>query len=250
MGFFQPKAKVRRLKDIKGEALFLATRRSRIREFFRVLRIGIEFVRGFRALHFVGPAVTVFGSARFKEDHPYYAKARKMGAALAREGFVVMTGGGPGLMEAANRGAKGAGGLSLGCNILLPHEQKSNPYLDRVVTFYYFFVRKVMLVKYSCAFVIFPGGFGTLDEMSEALTLIQTGKLYDFPVILVGKEYWGGLFEWMTKTMLANNTISSDSLLLAKLTDDPEEVIRLIRGNADFLGIKLQPLTSTVATID
>ena len=161
-----------------------------------------------------------------------------------------MTGGGPGLMEAANRGAKEAGGLSLGCNIILPNEQGSNPYLDHVVTFYYFFVRKVMLVKYSSAFVIFPGGFGTLDEMSEALTLIQTGKLYDFPVILVGKDYWSGLFDWMTNTMLANKTITNDSLLLAKLTDDPEEVIRLIRGNADYLGMKLHPLTATVATLD
>ena len=250
MEFFRPKAKVRRLADIKGEALFLATRRSRTREFLRVLRIGIEFIRGFRALHFIGPAVTVFGSARFKEDHPYYGQARNLGAALAREGFAVMTGGGPGLMEAANRGAKEAGGLSLGCNIILPNEQGSNPYLDRVVTFYYFFVRKVMLVKYSCAFVIFPGGFGTLDEMSEALTLIQTGKLYDFPVILVGKDYWGGLFEWMTRSMLANQTITSDSLLLAKLTDDPDEVIRILRGNAEYLGMALKPLTATVATVD
>jgi uncharacterized protein (TIGR00730 family) len=146
-------------------------------ELIRVLRIMVEFVRGFRALHFVGPCVTVFGSARFKEDHPYYALGREVGRELARAGFTVMTGGGPGIMEAANRGAKEVGGRSVGCNIELPAEQKPNQYLDRFITFHHFFVRKVMLVKYSYAFVALPGGFGTLDEIFETATLVQTGKI-------------------------------------------------------------------------
>ena len=155
-----------------------------------MLEVLWDFFRGLRALHFVGPCVTVFGSARTEERDPYYQLARKMGAAIAELGFTVMTGGGPGIMEAANRGAKEVGGRSVGCNIELPHEQSANPYLDRFVTLRYFFVRKTMLAKYSYAFVVMPGGFGTLDEMFEALTLIQTGKLKDFPVIMMGKEYW------------------------------------------------------------
>jgi uncharacterized protein (TIGR00730 family) len=170
--FFRPMPKMRRVAELKGEAQFLAGRHSRFYEALRVIRISLEFFRGFFTLHFIGPAITVFGSARFKEDHPYYQLAQKVGAAIAREGFTVMTGGGPGVMEAANRGAKEVGGTSIGCNIVLPHEQRPNPYLDQVVNFYYFFVRKVMLVKYSYAFVIMPGGFGTLDEMTEALTLL------------------------------------------------------------------------------
>ena len=163
-----------------SEIQFLEGSRSRTRETLTLFRICVEFVRGFRALRSLGPCVTVFGSARFGESSPYYEQARQLSRALAQKGFTILTGGGPGIMEAANRGAIEAGGKSVGCNIILPHEQKPNPFLTRVVTFYYFFVRKVMLVKYSQAYVILPGGFGTLDEMTEALTLIQTKKLqYD-----------------------------------------------------------------------
>ncbi len=238
--FFKPAPRVRRLADLQGEAQFLAGRHSRRYEFFRVIRIALEFIRGFRALHFVGPSITVFGSARFKEDHRFYVLGREVGAAIAREGFTVITGGGPGVMAAANRGAKEAGGLSIGCNIILPHEQHANPYLDKVVTFYYFFIRKVMLVKYSYAFVILPGGLGTLDETAEALTLIQTGKLYDFPVILVGKEYWGGLMDWIKRTMIAQGTVSPSDLDFVRITDSPEEVAQIVRETANKIGLRLQ----------
>ena len=181
------------------ERFFLEGPRSRGSELKSLLTIVAEFIRGFRALHFVGPCVTVFGSARFKEDHPYYALARTVGQRLAQLGFTVMTGGGPGIMEAANRGAKEAGGRSVGCNIVLPEEQKPNPYLDRWVTFRHFFVRKVMLVKYSYAFVVMPGGIGTLDEFFETLTLIQTKKIESFPVILFVKDYWRPLVEFLER---------------------------------------------------
>lgn len=244
--YAQPSEHARRLKDLKGEAQFLGARHSPIDEFFRVVRIGFEFVRGFRAFHSMGPAVTVFGSARFNESHPYYQLARDVGAAVAREGYVVMTGGGPGLMEAANRGAKDVGGFSVGANIVLPHEQRPNPYLDRVMTFYYFFVRKVMLLKYSYAYVILPGGLGTLDELSEALTLIQTGKLYDFPVILVGKDYWKGFYDWLRTTMAGTGTIQWEDLNYLKMTDDPQEVAEIIRDTGRGIGLKIQSLPSTV----
>src|SRR6476661_3661458 len=175
---------------LEEERSLLEGPRSRTAEFFRLLRILREFIRGFRALHFVGPCVSVFGSARFQENHRYYRMAQDAGAVIARLGFTTMTGGGPGIMEAANRGAKEAGGMSIGCNIILPKEQQPNRYLDHVVTFRYFFIRKLMLVKYSQAFVILPGGFGTLDEAFEAATLIQTAKIFDFPVVFAGIEYW------------------------------------------------------------
>src|SRR5438128_6572475 len=162
------------------EIRFLQGPQKRGFELWRAIKIFFELLGGFRALHFVGPCVTVFGSARFKEDHPYYSVARQVGVLLARAGFTVMTGGGPGIMEAANRGAKDAGGISIGCNIELPKEQSANPYLDHVVAFRFFFVRKVMLLKYSYAFVVMPGGVGTMDEMFEALTLIQTRKILEF----------------------------------------------------------------------
>ncbi|MEX0724822.1 MAG: TIGR00730 family Rossman fold protein [Planctomycetaceae bacterium] len=199
--------------------------RSRTAEFFRVLRIMREFIRGFRELHFLGPCVTAFGSARFAEDHHYYKLARRMGAEIAKLGFTVITGGGPGIMEAANRGAKEVGGRSVGCNIVLPKEQKPNPYLDKFVTFNYFFVRKVMLVKYSQAFLIFPGGFGTLDEAFEAVTLMQTRKIFDFPVVFMGKEYWQPLFDFMQNTLLTQMTIDAHDLELVTLTDDIEEAL-------------------------
>src|SRR6185503_4516582 len=191
-------------------------------------------------------AVTVFGSARFREGHPYYDIARRVGAGLAREGFTVITGGGPGSMEAANRGAKDVGGTSIGCNIILPHEQTPNPYLDKVVTFYYFFVRKMMLVKYSYAFIILPGGFGTLDEMSEAVTLIQTGKLYDFPMILMGSDYWKGFLDWIHDSMLKEGAISPSDMEFLHLIDDPAEAIKKIREVSQRIGLKVHPLPATV----
>ena len=204
------------------ERLFLEGPRSRTEELWRVLRIAREFIAGFRALHFVGPCITVFGSARFQEEHPYYALARTVGYRLSQMGFTIMTGGGPGIMEAANRGAKEAGGRSIGCNILLPHEQNPNPYIDRLVTFRYFFVRKVMLVKYSYAFVVLPGGFGTLDELFEALTLIQTGKIVEFPVILMGQKYWQPILTFLSQ-MVQARTISASDLDLLFMTDSVEE---------------------------
>ncbi|MFN0051734.1 MAG: TIGR00730 family Rossman fold protein [Planctomycetales bacterium] len=198
--------------------------RSRTAEFLRLMRIVREFIRGFRALHFVGPGVSVFGSARFAEDHPYYQLGRDVGKVVSRMGFTVITGGGPGVMEAANRGAKESGGHSVGCNILLPREQRPNPYLDRMVTFRYFFVRKVMLVKYSQAFVILPGGFGTMDEAFEAATLIQTGKIFDFPLIFMGTDYWQPLFEFMRQEMVSQKTIDVADVDRILLTDSLEEL--------------------------
>ena len=242
-GFLYPaNPRIRRLStlraDIRGEAKFLAGQHSRVSETLRLFRIVIEYIRGFRAFQNIGPTITVFGSARFNEGHPYYDLARRVGAEIGRAGFTVMTGGGPGIMEAANRGAKDVGAPSVGCNIVVPHEQEPNKYLDRVVTFYYFFVRKLMLVKYSYAFVILPGGVGTLDEMTEAVTLIQTGKLYDFPVILVGKEYWKGLYQWFNDTLVKQGAVSASDLRFIHMTDDLGEMIAIIRENTRGLGLK------------
>ena len=197
---------------------------SRLREVLLLIRAGRDFVRGFRALHFVGPCVTVFGSARFDENHRYYAMAREVGAALAHIGFTVMTGGGPGVMEGANRGAREAGGRSVGCNVELPFEQEPNPYLDRWVTCRYFFVRKVLLVKYSYAFIVLPGGFGTLDELTEALTLIQTRKILQFPIVLMGVDYWAPFLS-MVKTMVEAGTISASDLDLMLVTDSVSDAM-------------------------
>ena len=215
----------------RTEELFLEGPRSRSRELLTLVRVLRDFLRGFRALHFVGPCVTVFGSARIKTDSAYYDLARKMGAAIAQLGFTVMTGGGGGIMEAANRGAKDAGGRSVGCNIELPHEQKPNNYLDRFVTMHYFFVRKTLLVKYSYAFVIMPGGAGTLDEMFEALTLIQTGKIKSFPVVIMGNDYWGDLLPFIHK-MANEGMISALDLDLVYATDSVEDAIAHIRAKA------------------
>ncbi|MEX2217721.1 MAG: TIGR00730 family Rossman fold protein [Phycisphaerales bacterium] len=212
----------------REEAAFLAGPRRRLAELARSIRIFAEFVRGFRALHYIGPGVTVFGSARFQEDHRYYALAREMGRRIAGLGFTVITGGGPGIMEAANRGAKEAGGVSVGCNIKLPMEQRPNPYLDRFVEFRYFFVRKVMLVKYSYAFVVLPGGFGTLDELFEALTLVQTRKINNFPIVLMGVDYWGPLLAFIRDRLIAEGTISAEDLRLLVVTDSPDEAARHI----------------------
>lgn len=208
---------------------FLEGPQPRRFELARVIRIFREFMRGFRTLHFVGPCVTVFGSARFAEGHPYYDQAREIGARLARAGFTVMTGGGPGIMEGANRGAKEVGGRSLGCNIQLPMEQKPNPYVDRFITFRYFFVRKLMLVKYSYAFVVMPGGFGTLDELFETATLIQTGKISNFPLVLIGRDFWRPLLEFMENRLIAEKTIDPTDLTRIVITDSAEEAVEAIR---------------------
>lgn len=206
--------------------------RSRREEAGRVFRIAMEFIRGFRRLHFIGPCVTVFGSARFKDGHPFYEQAREVGSQLARAGFAVMTGGGPGIMEAANRGAREAGGLSLGCNIVLPMEQEPNRYLDRFIEFRYFFVRKVMLVKYSCAFVVLPGGFGTLDELFETATLVQTRKITQFPIILMGTGYWRPVIDFMRERMTEAGTISPEDPELIQITDSAERAVEIIRESA------------------
>ncbi len=211
------------------EIAFLEGPRARSSELWSAVRIFLELIRGFRALHFVGPCVTVFGSARFGEQHPAYALARAVGRALARAGFSVMTGGGPGLMEAANRGAKEVGGLSIGCNIALPKEQRPNPYLDRTVTFRYFLVRKLMLVKYSYAFIALPGGFGTLDELFEVATLVQNGKVRDYPIVLMGLDYWAPLVAQLRDKMAAEGAIDARELACLTLTDSPEEVAALVR---------------------
>jgi uncharacterized protein (TIGR00730 family) len=189
-------------------------------------------MRGFRSLHFVGPCVTVFGSARFHDDHAYYALARELGARLAAVGFTVMTGGGPGIMEAANRGAKEAGGYSVGCNIELPQEQKPNAYLDRWITFRHFFVRKLMLVKYSYAFVALPGGFGTLDEIFETATLIQTHKIKHFPLVLMGESFWAPLLSFMRDTLVARATIDAIDYQRILVTDSAEEAVSQITETA------------------
>ncbi len=215
----------------REERRFLEGPQGRGFELRHMFRVGREYFSALRALHFLGPCVTVFGSARFAEDHPNYALARQVGGALAEAGFTVMTGGGPGVMEAANRGAKEAGGFSVGCNIILPQEQYANPYLDRLVTFRYFFIRKVMLVKYSYGFVVMPGGLGTLDEVFEIQTLIQTGKVRDFPVVLFGKDFWKPLLD-LLDTLLAAGTIDRADIDRLYVTDDPEEAAEHIRGRA------------------
>ena len=228
----------------REERVFLKGPQSRRWELWMLGRIMREFLRGFRVLHFVGPCVTVFGSARFAEDHPYYDVARRVGGRLSDVGFTVMTGGGPGIMEAANRGAKEAGGYSIGCNIALPLEQTPNPYLDRVLTFRYFFVRKVMLIKYSYAFVVMPGGVGTMDEFFEAVTLIQTKKIQNFPVVLMCKEYWRPL-EAFLKHMVEIGTISASDLNLLLLTDSVDEAMAHIQKHAvQRFGLKRVPRPS------
>jgi uncharacterized protein (TIGR00730 family) len=199
---------------------------------WRALRILAEFVEGFDAMAAVGPAVTVFGSARTNEGSADYELARTIGRRLAEAGYAVITGGGPGVMEAANRGCREAGGLSVGCNIELPEEQGLNPYVDLGVEFRYFFVRKVMFVKYADAFVIMPGGFGTLDELFEALTLIQTEKVRHFPVILVGTDYWRGLLDWVRASPIARGAVSPHDIDLLTVTDDPDEIVRIITEDA------------------
>ena len=216
----------------RDEDFLLEGPQRRGSEFLRLFRIMADFLRGFRAFHFVGPCVTVFGSARFPPGHRYYEMAREAGTLLAKHGFGVMTGGGPGIMEAANRGAREAGGRSIGCNIQLPREQESNPYLDLMVEFRYFFVRKVMLVKYSYAFVAFPGGYGTMDEIFEAATLIQTGKMKDFPVVLIGRDYWEPLLSFLQDTMIPAGTIEPSDIGRLLVTDSLELAVSTILTTA------------------
>lgn len=218
------------------EIRFLEGPRSRWDNFKFVVDIALEFIRGFRALHFSGPCVAVFGSARFTESNPYYAMTRQLSAEIAKLGFTIMTGGGPGLMEAANRGARDVGGRSVGCNIVLPMEQDPNPYLDKWVNIRYFFVRKTLLIKYSYAFVIVPGGFGTLDELFEAVTLIQTGKIKDFPVIIFGREFHQELLEHIEK-MRQLKTISETDLQLFLVTDSIDEAVELLRKTIKKFGL-------------
>lgn len=214
------------------ERQFLQGPRSRPFELRLALGIFGEFLYGLRKLHFVGPCVTVFGSARASVEHQYYELGRQVGACLAQAGFTVMTGGGPGLMEAANRGAREAGGMSIGCNIALPKEQKPNPYLDRFVEFRHFFVRKVMLVKYSYAFIALPGGLGTLDEIFEVSVLIQTGKIKDFPVVLLGVKFWTPLIEFMRQGLVGGRTIDAADAERIVMTDSPQEAVALVRERA------------------
>jgi uncharacterized protein (TIGR00730 family) len=196
---------------------------------WRVMRITGEFVEGFDALAAIPPAVSVFGSARIGQDDPMYAAARQVGTELAQAGLAVITGGGPGIMAAANRGCREGGGLSIGCNIELPFEQDMNPYVDLGIDFRYFFVRKTMFVKYAEGFVVFPGGFGTLDELFESLTLIQTGKVLHFPVVLFGRRYWQGLIDWLRDPLLAEGKIATGDLELFRVVDEPDEVVPYIR---------------------
>lgn len=202
----------------------------KISEAWRIFRIQAELIDGIETLNDLGPAVSVFGGARFNEDAPYYQAARRTAELLVGQNLAVITGGGPGIMEAASRGCIEAGGTSVGLNIVLPHEQHPNHYQNRSLTFRYFFVRKLMFVRYAMAYVIFPGGFGTMDEFFESLTLIQTKKIRQFPVVLFGTSYWQGLLDWIRAEMLTHRTIADDDLDLFHLVDTPEAVIDIIGG--------------------
>ena len=228
------------------EIKYLDGPQSRWQDLMVTLRTVWDFVKGYRTLHFAGPCVTVFGSARFGEDHPSYKQARELGGKIARLGFTVMTGGGPGIMEAANRGARDVGGRSVGCNIELPFEQSHNPYMDKWVTIKYFFVRKTLLIKYSYAFVVMPGGFGTLDELFEALTLIQTGKIKNFPIVVFDRSFHADLLAYI-ESMKKAGTISPHDLDLLLVTDDVDEAVEYIKGSIERFGLtyekKFKPLT-------
>ncbi len=226
-------------KSAKSEIKFLSGPQNRWKEFTFSLNVLLEFIKAFRALHFVGPCVTVFGSARFKDGHPYYEQAEELSGRIAELGFTIMTGGGPGIMEAANKGAKAVGGRSVGCNIVLPMEQKPNPYLDKWVNIKYFFVRKTLLIKYSFAFVVMPGGFGTLDEYFEALTLIQTRKISEFPIVIFDTEYHKDLIAHINR-LKAEGTISPGDENLFLVTDSIDEAVAYIQKNS-IAKFNLQP---------
>ena len=206
---------------------FLNQTRSPAKEIARLRRINDEFARAFKALYQLGPAVTVFGSARFDEDHQYYKLGQQVGAELARAGFATLTGGGPGIMEAANRGAHEVGGASVGLNIILPHEQAPNPYVDETINFRYFFTRKLCLVKYSCAFIVLPGGLGTLDELFEAATLIQCKKIGPFPLVLIGTKFWDGMRQW-GRYMMQQGVYTQEEIGFGRVTDSPKEAVELV----------------------
>jgi uncharacterized protein (TIGR00730 family) len=228
-------------KKKDSEKIFLEGPRSRIKELVFAVKILFEFISGFRALHFLGPCVAVFGSARVKSDSPYYESARQIGSGLAKLGFTTITGGGPGIMEAANRGARESNGQSVGCNIKLPKEQQPNPYLDKWFVCKYFFVRKVLMFKYSDAFIIMPGGIGTLDEFFEALTLIQTKKILDFPIIVFGKKFWEPL-QPIFAGLLESKMIAAEDLKLVLFTDSVEEALQHIqieKRNQNFHRIRV-----------
>lgn len=224
-----------------AEAAFLSEARTPEKERERLQRIHQEFERGFEGMYDIGPAVTVFGSARFKDNHRYYKLAQEVGSELARAGFATLTGGGPGIMEAANRGAFEAGGTSCGLNIILPHEQAPNPYVQKTIEFHYFFTRKVMLVKYSCAFIVMPGGLGTLDELFEAATLIQCKKIGPFPLVLVGKSFWRGMQDW-GQHLMKHGVFERSELGFGRVTDSPREAVDLIvRSLPETLRNRLKP---------
>jgi len=223
----QPIHEKEKEQKVKKEIQFFEGPQNRVKNFKYAVSVFFEFIKGFRALHFVGPCVTVFGSARFKEDHPFYKQTRKLSGEIAQLGFTIMTGGGPGIMEAANRGAKDVGGKSVGCNIVLPREQKHNPYLDKWVDIKYFFLRKMLLVKYSYAFIVMPGGFGTLDEFFGTITLIETRKIEMFPIIIFDKEFYQNIVEHNQK-MLEAGTISEHEAKLYYVTDSIPDAIKYI----------------------
>lgn len=230
-----------------GERDFLMQPRTLNRERARLKRIVGEFEHGFRSLHKLGPAVTVFGSARFRPGHPYYELGRQVGRRLAEVGLTVITGGGPGTMEAANRGAHEAGGPSYGLNIILPQEQKPNPFIDENVEFRYFFVRKVMLVKYSCAYIVLPGGLGTLDELFEAATLLQCGKIGPFPLVLVGRDFWRGMRDFLL-FMVEQGVFGAEEIGFARITDSAEEAVELVvRSLPPALKDHLHPIEAKTA---
>ncbi len=227
-------------KTKKAEIKFLEGPQKRREDLRFILKVAWEFIHGFRMLHFVGPCITVFGSARFKEDNEYYQAARQVGAGIAQLGFTILTGGGPGIMEAANRGAKDVRGRSVGCNIILPEEQQPNPYLDRWINIKYFFVRKVLLVKYSYAFVVFPGGYGTMDEFFEAITLVQTKKIENFPIIIFGNKFHKELID-LIESLKKAGTISPEDADLFFITDSVEEVVEYIKNNSiERYGLKAE----------
>lgn len=230
--------------------LWLGDERAEVRaaDAMRVREIAAEFSRGFDALAQIGSAVSIFGSARTPREHPDYALVREVAASLGRAGYAIVTGGGPGLMEAANRGARDAGAMSVGCNIVLPREQHLNEYLDIGLTFEHFFARKVMFVRYACAFVIAPGGFGTLDECFEALTLIQTGTIRHFPVILIGNEEWDGLLDWLRERALSDGRVSEADIGLLRRSDDPAEICAIVDAacRAQHVQTREQPRRTAV----
>lgn len=227
------------MTESQSEIRFLDGPQSRWEDFKVTIRTVLDFIKGYRTLHFAGPCVTIFGSARFNEDHPHYIKARELGRAIAKLGFTIMTGGGPGIMEAANRGARDVKGRSVGCNIELPFEQKPNPYLDKWVTIKYFFVRKTLLIKYSYAFVVMPGGFGTLDELFEALTLIQTKKIRNFPIVIYDISFHQHLLDYI-EDMKKNGTISPEDLDLMLVTDNVDDAVEHIRQTISRFGLQYE----------